>query len=598
MHSATILGAPSLRAALSCVVCLLAVATSLGQSTTLTFDRLHWYDRVGNPHRVQGVNIEFFEEDTISADDNLGTLAVGSGNAAGYLQLTTTEWDVLDDELEVYAHLRTEIPGVATIGPKKNLVSDPDIFSETANRMPAGAALWLVPEGGNLTLPENPAQTLSIPDASSAGNATPASRSIGALQVVKFAHDYFSNSLGATVAPVSMQLYATETGYSSSRGNNITVDDNRWGSYDTTLHEYGHVIANNNQLHNLTDIEGWTPPGGYGQDSIALVGLVGTRGAWIEGVADYLAISAIKDGDLNTFVQGGNPNDPGLPATDLDEWHHQYYSDGAKTEEAHLLSKVNLESRQAWAAAGQNISADNVGEGDKSSVMRILWDLYDTDDTGAEPIAFAEADHNDRWALGAQTVFNTMRADGEPKPRMDGRLADLWDNVQKEHATAPKRAAELGELFQEYGVSAVPGLGVGGGVADDSATTDTTPLLVWSEQNSLYSEFFKVAIFDKLFTELILESPQLHNVTEWTVPAGSELAVGEYNWVVISNSVMQNGIVMPEGINFNYNAANNTVLSASYWSGAVQFRITAVPEPTAILLALFGLALLPRRRRR
>ena len=230
--------------------------------------------------------------------------------------------------------------------------------------------------------------------------------------------------------------------------------------------------------------------------------------------------------------------------------------------------------------------------------MRILWDLYDTDDTGAEPIAFAEADHNDRWALGAQTVFDTLRADGEPKPRMDGRLADLWDNVQKEHATAPKRAAELGELFQEYGVSAVPGLGVGGGVADDSATTDTTPLLVWSEQNSLYSEFFKVAIFDKLFTELILESPQLHNVTEWTVPAGSELAVGEYNWVVISNSVMQNGIVMPEGINFDYNAATNTVLSASYWSGAVQFRITAVPEPAAILLALFGLALLPRRRRR
>jgi hypothetical protein len=147
-------------------------------------------------------------------------------------------------------------------------------------------------------------------------------------------------------------------------------------------------------------------------------------------------------------------------------------------------------------------------------------------------------------------------------------------------------------LFQEYGVSAIPGAVAGGGVGDEQTTSDSTPRLVWTEQNSLHSEFFKVAIFDKLFTELILESPQLHNVTEWTVPAGSELAVGDYNWVVVSNSVMQNII------DFNYNAATNTVLSASYWSGAVQFRITAVPEPATLLLVLLGLALLPRRRRR
>jgi hypothetical protein len=163
--------------------------------------------------------------------------------------------------------------------------------------------------------------------------------------------------------------------------------------------------------------------------------------------------------------------------------------------------------------------------------------------------------------------------------------------VQLEYATAPKRAAELGELFQEYGVSAVPGLGVGGGVADGSATTDTTPLLVWSDQNSLHAAFFKVVIFDKLFMELILESPQLRIVTEWAEPAGSELAVGDYNWVVISNSVIQNAIA------FNDNSDTNTVLSVSYWSGAAQFRITAVPEPAALLLAVIGLTLLRWRRR-
>jgi hypothetical protein len=100
-----------------------------------------------------------------------------------------------------------------------------------------------------------------------------------------------------------------------------------------------------------------------------------------------------------------------------------------------------------------------------------------------------------------------------------------------------------------------------------------------------------VVIFDKLFMELILESPQLRIVTEWAEPVGSELAVGDYNWVVISNSVIQNAIA------FNDNSDTNTVLSVSYWSGAAQFRITAVPEPAALLLAVIGLTLLRWRRR-
>ena len=120
---------------------------------------------------------------------------------------------------------------------------------------------------------------------------------------------------------------------------------------------------------------------------------------------------------------------------------------------------------------------------------------------------------------------------------------------------------------------------------------DTTPLLSWSEQHSLHSAVFEMVIFDKLFMELILESPQLRFVTEWTVPVGSELAVSDYNWVVISNSVMQNAI------DFNDNSATNTVLSSSYWSGAAQFWITAVPKPAALLLAVIGLTLLRWRRR-
>jgi hypothetical protein len=43
-------------------VSLLAIVPVSGQVTTLTLDRLHWHDRVGNLHRVQSLNIESYEQ--------------------------------------------------------------------------------------------------------------------------------------------------------------------------------------------------------------------------------------------------------------------------------------------------------------------------------------------------------------------------------------------------------------------------------------------------------------------------------------------------------------------------------------------------------
>jgi len=44
-------------------VSLLAIVPVSGQVTTLTLDRLHWHDRVGNLHRVQSLDIELYEQD-------------------------------------------------------------------------------------------------------------------------------------------------------------------------------------------------------------------------------------------------------------------------------------------------------------------------------------------------------------------------------------------------------------------------------------------------------------------------------------------------------------------------------------------------------
>lgn len=523
---------------------MLAGAPVWAQNTVLTLDRVMWTDRVGNQHRLQGTNIEFWEEDSIS-DDFLITGATGTGGSAGYIQMTTnTDDGLFDSTLELYIKVRAEIPGVGKVG---NNFGAANIYLD---RKPTGSpAYWPVTIGNSST--QSP-----VVDNTSTGNE---GTSIGFLQAILFANQYFG-TLGATRPAIDIRFASGHGNVSSAGGSQMTVGYNAWGSWDTIFHEYGHIIADNNNLDGPVNL---ALAHNYGADNITPHGNAnGTLLAWQEGIGTYLGMSAIKDGDLNTFIKGGNGADPGLPAQDLDENYARYASTNSTTTEAQLVFQVGMETR--------NSGSGNVGEGDEASVMRILWDLYDTDDTNTE-IYNVDNEFSDKWALGAQTVFNEMKGNTS--------LLQMWKDIEGGYVNSAQRRAELGEVFEEYGVSSL--VATGPGLADDALTFNATPTLSWTEQNSTLSTSYMVAVFDNNF-QYLFDSGVLGDVTQWTVP--NPMAAGNYNWVVINNSVLQGTVDYFQ----------------SYWSGAAQFQV--VPEASTFALVglgagVFGFIQARRRRR-
>lgn len=525
--------------------------TASAQDTVLNIDRLLWTDRVGNQHRLQSTNVEFWEEDSIS-DDFLITGPTGNGVNSGYIQMTTnTDDGLLDSTLELYIKVDAKIDGVGKVG------SNWGASNVYQDRKPTGSpAYWPVTIGTTSTVS-------AVVDNTSTGNEGTA---IGFLQAVLFANQYFG-TLGAVRPEIDIRFAAAHGNGSSAGGSTMTVGYDAWGSWDTIFHEYGHIIADNNNLDGPVNLPN---EHAYGVDNISSRIVMGneTRNyganngtllAWQEGIATYLGLSAVKDGDINTFVKGGNAADPGLPGKDRDEYYDRYRSTNSTTTEANLDFSVGIETADDGSG--------NVGEGDEASVMRILWDLYDADDTNTE-IYTIDNDYSDKWSLGAQNVFNEMKNNTS--------LWQLWKDIEASQVTTDKRRAELGELFEEYGVSA--DIAAGLGLADDATTFDATPLLSWDVQNWSHSTRYAVAIFDQNFNYLF-DSGDLGNVTSWTIPNIDALAQGSYNWVVISNSILQANLHFEE----------------SYWSGAAQF--TVVPETSTLLLVASGAAALLMHRR-
>ena len=537
-------------------------ATAGAQTTTLNFNPIIWKDRAGTNHPLQNTNIELWDADSAdpipSADD--GPAGPFATNAAGVVAMTTSAVDLFlgDDTLELYTQVRAEVPNVGKVVPAFG-------GATYSARNPIGTGFFPVTEGGTFTAAPTFSPTLST-----------AHKAVTILQPVQFIHNHYDNTLTGLTIPNNVEIqFNTGVPTNQPGTNRISLAhataatgnvDSDWADIDVIFHEFGHLVAVNNNMDNRTNPAGTNFNHGFGTDNIAaqdaLTGVStataidwGTRLAWFEGIATEMGLMATKNGNLNGAI-------PGLPALDRDEIYHDFnYNNTGNT-----VTTTNI----AFDIERRNTGGGNAGEGDEASVARIVWDLFDNDDTNSDPLAFANSDHNDRFGLGAQTIVNVMQGDGDTN---DHTLIDLWDEVQSTQATTAKRKAELGELFQEYGVSAIAGVGTGGAIVDDATTNDRTPKLAWTEQNSNHSDFFKVLVYDDTFTNLITMSPVLNNMTMWDVT--TPLDTGDYNWVVVANSARQ---------------ATVGDVNTSYWSGAVQITIVPLPSAVWMGMALLGVA--------
>jgi hypothetical protein len=545
-----------------------AVSPAARAATSGSF-LLEWTDRVGNTHPLVSTQVSLYDVNVSPGVNNLiGTWVT---DANGRLNFSTNYARPGGGALQVQLDVKAIVTNVGQFGPS---------YGDTYTyRMPATYAFNLNSAGTTY-------------DAGAVTNGSDGGKAIGFLQGLKVANDYYE-SLGAQVSWVTGRFGVQWGNGSYMNGWNMTLGYDSWGAWDVALHEYGHGLANANNLH-IQPAIGYAHS--FNQDSIsagpALGAALGTQLAWQEGIATYLGTSALNH-RLPTAI-------PGMPASDSDAMYNRFTSVGMTTPDVYLTATsfaVNLENHSGIALQYQTDAqgalvkdADGKpipvidgngnyvhqtyntivgrGEGDELSVARVLWDL--DDDTPGE--ALRRAGRTDQISLGGQGVFNLLKAAGQGN---NGRLIDLWRVTRQSYGTTPLMRSLLGDIFEANSVSSIPG--VAGGALDGGVTEDARPVLAWTPQNAGHSTKFLVAVYSLDWSTLMELSPQIDGLTSWQLL--SPLDPGTYNWVVISNSVMQSTVSFDD----------------SYWSGGATFTI--IPEP-AVLLCLVGVVPVLMLRRR
>ena len=484
-----------------------------------------WTDSANTVHMARNVKAEFRDSDLIF-DDVLGTAQTSN---TGQASLVTENTDGL---------------GGGTLDPYMRIFASSQAGFVSSGGTPGTSYYVDTPVAMNVP---GPAYIRDF----TIGNTTAADRAFSVHQALQFGFDYATSRLAATTSPQPLAVKFPDAGGTRANNSNMWVQSSDWADWDVILHEYGHYLAFNNNLHVMPTNYNYDHKPGV--DNIGKTDTVkhttltkedGVKTAWVEGVASYLGLSIQADGHLRTVI-------PGLPALLGDK----YYDDPEPVSGGGTLAwHVGIEGRNDETVPGTY--TQGIGEDDELSVMRILWDVFDE---GDEKYASSS---NDDWALDTKDVFDLMKGSTS--------LADFWSKTVTDYTDRNEQKISLGALFEEYGVSAVP--------------TAQTPLanrkfkFKFNEQNHTLSDYFEVIIFDELFRPYE-RSGVLHNTTEWTNlrPLDDD---GLYHWVVSNDPVAM---------------IDKTDYGQFYWSGARSFW---VPEPDAGLLSGLGLLALAGAGRR
>jgi hypothetical protein len=508
---------------------IIAAATILFAAAPVTLANtvgsffVNWTDRVGNAHPLVASHVTLYDSDN-GVETPIGTW---STNSIGRLTFDTNYVRPGGGPLQIVLDVKAVVTNVGTAGVQYG--GTPFAF-----RLP-GAYAFNANSFGTVHRP--PAVT----------NTSDAGKAIGFMQGLKVASDHFT-SLGAST-PYAQVRFAPQWGNGSfMNGQLMNLGYDSWGAWDVAFHEFAHGVADLSGLDAEPHIGS---AHSFNQDNVragpALGAAGGTQFAWQEGIATYMGTAALKNRLPLAF--------PNMPPADYNESYDRFSSTGSTTPDSSATFSVHVENRSGVIPPNTFIIPGR-GEGDELSIARILWDLED--DTPGE--SFPRGGRADQVAIGAQAVYDLMSACGAAD---DARLSGLWRAACDAYGATPHARSLLGDLFEANAVSAIPG--ASGGVADGGITASPTPTLAWTPQNAGNSDAYLVAIYSEDWSTLVRLSPQIDDATLWRL--ATPLDLGTYNWVVISNSCVQNGVSFDD----------------SYWSGAASF--TVAPEPGALALA-------------
>lgn len=565
----------------ACALSVLTAGTAFAQITTINSQfPLGWTDRVGGLHVAAGINIDWYDDDSIFFEgSSLQYLGLSRTNAAGNTTFITNE-DDYGSEIEFVAYVRAEVRNVAntqTIAVMKENFGDPSPY---LLRDPRPTGYYPVTEGA----------TTPVPAFDILNNTTFVGTSMTALQTIRFMNNYYTSApFNAALPNIEISYKAANAG-SSMGHSQMTLGYTAWANVDVILHEYGHHVAEFNNL-DYRDVNG----NGYGLDHYFandnISGnnagtnynpTVGSRLAWQEGIATYVGMAAIHHGNLAAAI-------PGMPADDYDLWYDNYSPDAHATNvpPSEKGFGVNIETRQFVTRTNTTVTSGmhNVriqGEGNESSVMRVAWDLRDAANDG-----FSHAGHSDRANLGTTKVYDLAKTSDTFYDFWKRTTADVLADKSQVGlpAAAPMRQvlATLGELLQEYGIAGNP-LTEGIVLHTDS--------LNFEEQNNSNSRRHSVYVMDvhwNYVSDFEFADPNLATLNQWNIPlnnpayfpANTFVPGQTYRWAVLSTAAIE-GNVAP------------ALLREWYWSGVNTF--TYVPEPSMGLFLILGAAGLRRRR--
>jgi Ca2+-binding RTX toxin-like protein len=478
-------------------------------STVTLSGLIQWTDGAGNTHPVRQSTVEIWDEDTFLALGDKKVKTISTDINGSYSTTFDNDDGGLQGNRDIYIKVFADSPFHFVQDPKP-LIDQTHVFKSNVWDIPNGSHTW------NITLPNNSnlGRAFSVGDAVyTAGRAAQILRGSTPKLEINF--------------PVKADdSFFEPGGFFDKTDLNIT-SSYRW-AWDVIHHEYGHYLEYLDNLDNspggkhargISNITGGTTSNGYqvpayGKDK-------GVRLAWSEGLADYLALASQSVAATAGFL----PAVPGVGDT---------FYDATNADNPANSFRVNREG-----------GSPNAGEGDESSVARILWDLAD-----------GKNEPHDKISLGHINLYNILNNQIANLDRLD----DVWDYFFGISNDATR--VDYGAIFEQYDVSPAP---FGGPIGQtfQLGNGSAIPTLQWTKNNNNANDQFQVIVFNNDFSKRELDYLIPGNVTQWTPTQNQWNQVvdtpGEYHFVIAGSDT-------------------DTFSTGSYWSGAYDFLVAPPPS--------------------
>jgi Ca2+-binding RTX toxin-like protein len=487
--------------------------------------KIEWTDNAGKMYPVRQATVEIWDENSVIPDKLLATVHT---DANGIYSASFDNNDSGDKTRDVYIKVFTDGPAHLVqdaTGTTYSFRTTPTI-KDIPNGKIGGKDITINSTNAGSTI----ANAFSVNDAIYTGEV------------------YATNVRGKLPNQLEVKFPSSDKDsfYDSDTGI-LTIASEDSSNWDIILHEYGHYLAG---LDNLENISG-NFNHGPGESNITKYGKEnGVKLAWSEGLATYLSIAA-------EFVAAKNEKLPKVPSVEepLTNYRELY----------------DLETRS-------NLPDLELGEGDEASVAWILWDIADDQkDTFTSGL-------KDEISLGHKELYNILN-NKIPENTLD-RLEDVQkyffnddknDNKSDFLSGISKDSerVKFGAIFEEYSVSPQLPSQVSPPATeqvigknfplDNNLSSINRPTFRWEEGNNKANDKFQVIIFNKDFSQRVLESPDNLTQTNWT-PSESDWkkvtsTSGEYHFIVTGSDTIEN------------QNKDGSPATGPYWSGARTFTV-------------------------